>query len=217
MANTKNSNKKPKFSPYWIYAIILAVFFGFQIFSGGFGSQTGNQTTPADFFTYLRNGDVKNVEIINNREARVYLTPEAAQKEIHKKSRPGGVLPAVGPVPNYRFEFGDLRLFQEEIKQIEDDNNLEVRIEYKTESNAWGEFLISLLPFILIIGVWIFIMRRMSAGGSGGAGGQIFNIGKSKAKLFDEKTDTKTSFKDVAGLEGAKEEVQEIVDFFKVP
>src|SRR5690606_5855814 len=80
-----------------------------------------------------------------------------------------------------------------------------------------GEFMIGLLRFVRLIGVWIFILRRMCGGGAGGAGGQIFNIGKSRAKLFDENTEVKTTFTDVAGLEGAKEEVQEIVDFLKNP
>ena len=213
----KNLNKKPKVNPYWIYGVIIAVFLSIQLFSGGFGGSTGSKTTPTEFFNFLREGDVKKVEIINNREARVYLTAEAQNKEVHKKSKPKSILPSVSPIPNYKFEFGDLKLFQEEIAKIKAEDNIDVPVSFDTEQNVWGDFLLTLLPFVLIIGVWIFIMRRMSSGAGGGAGGQIFNIGKSKAKLFDEKTDTKTSFRDVAGLEGAKEEVQEIVDFLKFP
>src|SRR5690606_33419666 len=125
--------------------------------------------------------------------------------------------PTSTQLPNYQFKFGDMQNFENRFAEIRDKENLNTEIVYSEESNLWGDFLISMLPFIILIAIWIYIMRRMSSGAGGGAGGQIFNIGKSKAKLFDQNTDVKVSFKDVAGLEGAKEEVQEIVDFLKQP
>ena len=104
--------------------------------------------------------------------------------------------------PHYQFEVGNLELFQRKLEKAE-NNDIVFNYEFVTIENRWMDVLVSFLPILLIVGVWIFLMRRMSGGGAGGAGGQIFNIGKSKAKLFDQNTDVKVTFKDVAGLEGA--------------
>lgn len=214
--NDKKNTKRPKFSAYWIYAVAIMVFIGLQMYNGALHSVS--RTTPSEFENFLEQGDVAKVVIINKVKAQVYLTKEALDKEVHKKKLGESILPASSDTPQYEFEFGDLQNFENQIQRAKTEHNLATSVVYKTENNIWGDLLISLLPFVLLIGIWIFIMRRMSgAGGAGGPGGQLFNIGKSRATLFDQNTNVKVSFKDVAGLEGAKEEIQEIVEFLRHP
>lgn len=213
---SKNNTKKP--SKYgWIFYAGILIFIAVNLF-GGLAFNSTEKTTTSQLEDFMKQGDVEKVVIITNtRQAKVFLTQEALSKEEHRKVSDSPLLPTATLSPQYVLDFGDLQNFENKINELKREYTLDTVLDYDKENNYLLELFFSVLPFVLIIGVWIFLMRRMSGSGGGGAGGQIFSIGKSKAKLFDEKKDTRTSFKDVAGLEGAKEEVQEIVEFLKYP
>lgn len=207
--NKKPNNKKP-FSFYWIYAIVGVALLALQLLNWSGGSSVIRES---EFEQMVLQGDVEEVIVVKNKGvARVTLTQEALAKEEHaKRIQQNNYTGNRGP--HYTFEFNSLDNFDKDLKKWSEENNL----KYKTvtEEDWLGGIIGFILPILIIVGIWLFLMRRMSGGG--GPGGQIFNIGKSRAQLFDKEKSIKVTFEDVAGLEGAKEEVQEIVEFLKQP
>jgi len=214
----KNKNSTPnvpkfKFNMYWVYGAIFVVLIGVSFINDA--SFSTKKISTNKFFKILESNDVSKVIIINKNIAEVYIKKEVETKEKYKQQATSPLSRKGSPL--FQYDFGDLQNFENKLNQYRVSKNL----DFDVDSDSRGSFfesIIGFLPFILLIAIWIFFMKRMSGGaGSGGGGGQIFNIGKSKAKLFDKDTKVKTTFENVAGLEGAKEEVQEIVDFLKNP
>lgn len=206
-----NGSKKSGNNLYWIYAVIGVVLISLNLFSW---NSALSPIGPGEFEEYIKNGDVKRVVVINEDFARIYLKPEALEEAPHKTKIKKPVMSETSNTgPHYKLNIGPAESFAKELKEWQKEYGF--TYEFKREEN-WGRDILSwLLPIAIMIGLWVFIMRRMSGGG--GPGGQIFNIGKSKAQLFDKNTSVKITFNDVAGLAEAKEEVQEIVDFLKNP
>lgn len=208
----------PKFNFSWIYIAVFIGLLGLQFAQ----SQFGTQTEPSNFnelSTRIQRGHVDRVKVVNSKEVYVFIKADtlAAVKEYEELAKTSiGDAPNQGP--HYVFEM-PAESFDRAMERFYAQNpDLgEVSVEYKDEPNYWGEALAWLVPILLFAALWFFLMRRMGGGGAGGPGGQIFNIGKSRAQMFDADNAVKITFKDVAGLDGAKDEVLEVVDFLKNP
>jgi len=208
-------NKAPKINPYWIYGVIIISFLAIQWFTLGAGPV---ETNWKDVKTnMIANNDIKKIVVVNEKEAQIYLK-DASYDKYAAKLNNGFTAPAkIGP--HYFFTIGSVDSFEKKLQEVQNNATEEnkISVEYKTVHNYLGELLNWILPFAIIILIWWFIFKRMSKGTGGAGGGNIFNVGKSQAKVFDKDSRVSTNFKDVAGLAEAKEEVEEIVDFLKSP
>lgn len=210
-------SNKPKFNFYWVYGLIVLVFIALNFFGDGIKG-VDKTSSFADVQDMILENDVEYLEIINKEVVRVYLTEDALQKEEYKEVAKPPFGQKSNPGPHFHFEMPE-EAFRDGLNRFYDNHSEldnRVEIKYSQQHNYLGEILAWVLPVLLFVALWLFIMRRMSGGG-GGAGGQIFNIGKSKAQIYDKDTKVRVTFKDVAGLDEAKEEVNEVVDFLRNP
>jgi len=218
---SSSGNKNSGNNFYWIYGVVIAVLL-FIVFYGNNFSSRLIEITPGKFYEMLAHGDVVDVAIVNKTSARIYINPDTIAKANRYKGKDGK---ALFPDRNYRGPHFTTTVpsvdnFLQSMEKVQTDAGIpkdkQVFARSVEETNWVSDQLPWILPILIMVVLWIVMMRRMG-GGSGGGPGQIFNIGKSRAQLFDKDTNVNITFNDVAGLDGAKLEIMEIVDFLKNP
>ena len=206
----KKNNRIPKFSFTWLYLIIGGALLFIYLFDDGNNNQRVRKSYT-EVEDYIKNGYVEEISVINNRVLEAYIIADSTFRVTDKPAMDGARLKVettIGSIDN----FDNFIRQQRESKE----GRFKGVVNYVEQKNFWGDLFWNIFPLVALVFIWLFIMRRMSGGSSGGGG--VFNVGKSQAKLFDkENSTTRVTFKDVAGQEGAKQEVQEIVDFLKSP
>lgn len=211
----KNNNlpKFPRFNIFWIYGVIAVFIIGWSLL----GSEN-DKPLKGDWAMVeplVEQGEVERIRVVNRETAEVFLKKEAAEQYRNDKTSELQKLPATGAHIYYTIPSVDS--FREDLKVAESELPAEERVTvvYENDNKSWIDIVGSILPWVLIIGFWFFIMRSMARGVGGGGGAGIMNVGKARAQVFDKENKKPVTFKDVAGLEEAKVEIMEIVDFLK--
>ncbi len=212
---SKKGSPRFGFNFYWVYAILILIIFAINFMD--FGGQTMETNWNEFKREILMSHDVERLEVVNREMVNVYIKRDSLTKDKYKAVAKKPFGETLNEGPHYRFTIGDVGDFEKKLEdaQVGFAENQRVDVTYKNNERSLFDFFLTwLFPIILLVLLWMFLFRRM---GGGGGGSQIFNIGKSKAQLFDKDMQVKVTFNDVAGLEEAKVEVMEIVDFLKNP
>ena len=220
MFEDKPKRKGPKFNIYWVYVLILAALLGSTLLGGGLKPELAKLSEQEVFQNMLSKGDIEKIEIVKVKDiVRIYIKPDSIVKPFYEKRFKTKYVPSkIKDVALFQYEIAEVKGYPEKITNFCKENNIqEPRVEVTTDPEFFGPFSTSLISIIIMVGAMILLMRKMGGGGSSGGPGGIFNIGKSKATLFDKGTKVNITFADVAGLDEAKVEVMEIVDFLKTP